>query len=112
MTNDNGVIVIDLAVDTSMTMEEMRAWDYSKLVVKSSGLTVDELEQKLIDFEIPSEIEDGDYKDYAIESAHHLSSFIDNIEGASVVGFSEGPRYWFVDYEYQGERRMIGPGKE
>ncbi len=110
--NEEGFIVVDLRTESEMSQEVSNAWEFMQLHVVVEGMTGEQLYNALRCYSIPSDIEDGSYKDYAIESANHLHNFICSIDEVEVLGFSEGPRYWFVKYQYDGEVYSIGPGSE
>ena len=103
-----GVVVIDLRTTVRMTQEEGRVLEFLPLKVVSEGMTGQEVRDALANFTVPSEIEDGDYKDYAIEAANNTLMLVEAVEGTEVLEFSEGPRNWFVKYSYKGTEYRIG----
>ena len=104
----NGVVVIDLRTNTSMTQEEVSVLPYLTLEVHAEGMTGEEVCTALTNFNVPSEIEEGDYKDYAVEAANNTLMLVEAVEGAEVIQFSEGPRNWAVVYSYEGTEYRIG----
>ena len=103
-----GVVVIDLRTTVRMSQEEVRVLEFLSLKVVSEGMTGQEVHDALANFTVPSEIEDGDYKDYAVEAANNTLMLVEAVEGAEVIQFSEGPRNWAVVYSYEGTEYRIG----
>ena len=103
-----GVVVVDLRHTTSMSEEEMNLLSFLPLKVVSGDMTGQEVHDALVNFTVPSEIEDGDYKDYAVEAANNTLMLVEALEGTGIIQFSEGPRNWFVSYTYKGEEYRIG----
>ena len=103
-----GVVVVDLNKDVAMTQEEVQTLNFLSLKVVSDGMTGDEIYEALANFTVPSEIEDGDYKDYAVEAANNTLMLVEALEGTEIIQFSEGPRNWFVVYSYEGTEYRIG----
>ena len=103
-----GVVVVDLRTTVCMTEEEVRVLEFLPLKVVSEDMTGDEIYEALANFTVPSEIEDGDYKDYAVEAANNTLMLVEAVVGAEVIQFSEGPRNWFVAYSYEGTEYRIG----
>lgn len=103
-----GVVVIDLRTTVCMSEEEVRVLEFLPLKVVAEGMTGPEIYHALVNFTVPSEIEDGDYKDYAIEAANNTLMLVEAVEGTEVLEFSEGPRNWFVKYSYKGTEYRIG----
>ena len=103
-----GLVVIDLRTTVCMSEEELRVLEFLALRVVSEGMTGQEIYNALVNFTVPSEIEGGDYKDYAVETANNTLMLVEAIEGTEVLEFSEGPRNWFVVYSYEGTEYRIG----
>ena len=103
-----GVVVVDLRTTICMTEEEVRVLEFLAIKVVSEGMTGQEVHNALANFTVPSEIEDGDYKDYAVEAANNTLMLVEAVEGTKVLEFSEGPRNWFVVYSYGGTEYRIG----
>lgn len=103
-----GVVVVDLRHTTSMSEEEVNLLSFLPLKVVSGDMTGQEVHDALVNFTVPSEIEDGDYKDYAVEAANNTLMLVEAVVGAEVIQFSEGPRNWFVVYSYEGTEYRIG----
>ena len=104
----DGVVVIDLRTDVAMTEEEVQALNFLPLKVMASGMTGQEVYQAIKNFTVPSEIEEGDYKDYAVEAANNTLMLVEAVEGAEVLEFSDSPRNWAVVYSYEGAEYRIG----
>ena len=52
--------------------------------------------------------EEMDYKDSNAFRANLLLDVLSLIEGVDITSFSEGGRYWHVDFTYKGETCRIG----
>ena len=110
-------MVVDLELGLTTDMVDALQWVQVESVVVPSDVTAEKLAEMLCNMplEYPSSVsEDGeflwDYKDVAFHNFSVLSQVAEAIEGLTITGQSEGPRYWFVSFTYKGEETGIGPG--
>ena len=110
-------MVVDLELGINTHMANIMECVSIEAVVVPKGITAEELAEMLRNMPISypsSAFEDGeflwDYKDTAAHNFNILSQVVEAIEGVSITNQSEGPRYWFIVFEYKGETAGVGPG--
>ena len=110
-------MIVDLSVGLNTDEVDNLVWEEVESVIHTAT-SAKELAKQLADLKLatPSEAfdEDGDYLwDYKDSSSFYfntLSQVAHAVEGLTITGQSEGPRYWFVAFIYNGEESGIGPG--
>lgn len=108
---------VDLSIGLNTDEVDNLEW-VETLSVTHSATTAKEMANQLADLKlaIPSEAfdEEGDYcwdyKDRASFYFNTLSQVAHAVEGLTITGQSEGPRYWFITFTFNGEEAGIGPG--
>ena len=108
---------VDLSIGLNTPDVDQLEWEAVDAVVHTAT-TAEELAKQLanLKLETPSSAfdEEGDYLwDYKDSSRFYfntLSQIAHGIEGLTITGQSEGPRYWFIAFIYNGEEAGIGPG--
>lgn len=110
-------MIIELSKGLSIEDIDALQWEEVE-VVKHTSTTAAGLAKELVGMQInyPSSAfdENGDfcwdYKDSNLHTFNVLSQIASAIEGLLIVGQSEGPRYWFISFIFNGEEGGIGPG--
>lgn len=110
-------MIVDLSVGLNTDEVDNLVWEEVESVIHTAT-SAKELAKQLADLKLatPSSAfdEEGDYlwdyKDSASFYFNTLSQIAYGIEGLTITGQSEGPRYWFVAFIYNGEEAGIGPG--
>ena len=110
-------MVVDLKLGLNTHMVNVLEWVGVDAVVVSENTTAKELAEMLRNMPVAypsSAFEDGgflwDYKDTAAHNFNIINQVVEAIEGVSITNQSEGPRYWFIAFEYKGEIAGVGPG--
>ena len=110
-------MIVDLSVGLNTDEVDNLVWEEVESVIHTAT-SAKELANCLanLKLETPSSAfdEEGDYLwDYKDSSSFYfntLSQIACAVEGLTITGQSEGPRYWFVTFTYNGEESGIGPG--
>ena len=110
-------MIVDLKEGLTTDMVDALEWVGIDSVVVPEGIAAEELAVMLCDMPVgypTSASEDGeflwDYKDAALHNFSVISQVAEAIEGLTITGQSEGPRYWFVSFTYKGKEAGLGPG--
>ena len=110
-------MVVDLELGLDTHAVNVLEWVPIDSVVMPEGITAKGLAEMLRNMPVayPSSAfgDEGflwDYKDTAAHNFNVLSQVAEAIEGVSITNQSEGPKYWFIAFEYKGKIAGVGPG--